>query len=99
MTDPLSRRPATVADVPVVHRLIAACEESLHGEVTTSADRVAVELGEPGSEAVVVLGPEGEAAGWGVGAGAAGHGGRASPAPGAGARGFAAVLGGGAGHG
>ncbi|GAQ50590.1 GNAT family N-acetyltransferase [Streptomyces acidiscabies] len=65
MTDPLSRRPATVADVPVVHRLIAACEESLHGEVTTSADRVAVEFGEPGSEAVVVLGPEGEAAGWG----------------------------------
>ncbi|MET8981858.1 GNAT family N-acetyltransferase [Streptomyces sp. NPDC004539] len=62
-------RPATLADVPAIHRLVALCEEDLHGHASTGADRIAADLTvpglEPASDTVLVHDDGGEAVGWG----------------------------------
>ncbi|WP_084504192.1 GNAT family N-acetyltransferase [Actinoplanes sp. N902-109] len=42
------RRAATMADVPAIHELVAACERELFGQVRTDADRIAADLGRAG---------------------------------------------------
>ncbi|HEX6686653.1 MAG TPA: GNAT family N-acetyltransferase [Candidatus Limnocylindrales bacterium] len=41
-------RPATTADLPAIHQLIAACETRLHGRPQTDPDAVAAHLARPG---------------------------------------------------
>lgn len=62
-------RVATLADVPAVHGLVAACEVDLHGRVSTGVDRIAADLSLPGlelaSDTVLVHDAEGQLVGWG----------------------------------
>jgi len=73
--DPLLRspigyrsRPAAVADVQEIHRLVAACEHQLHDRATTDADSIAADLGQPGldpaCDTVLVHDHAGQLAGW-----------------------------------
>ncbi|MFI1508733.1 GNAT family N-acetyltransferase [Streptomyces sp. NPDC020597] len=61
-------RPATTADVPEIHRLVAACEHRLHGRATTDADAIAADLAQPGldlaCDSVLVHDRDGRPAGW-----------------------------------
>jgi mycothiol synthase len=59
-------RPATTADVPAIHRLVAACEQELYGRTETDIDAVAADLARPGLDpaldTLLVYDPVGELA-------------------------------------
>ncbi|WP_441248004.1 GNAT family N-acetyltransferase [Kitasatospora sp. McL0602] len=61
-------RPATPADVPAIHRLVADCERDLLGCVDTDLDTVAADLARPGlqlaSDTRLVLDPAGQPVAW-----------------------------------
>ncbi|MEU2268531.1 GNAT family N-acetyltransferase [Streptomyces olindensis] len=61
-------RPATLTDVPAIHRLVATCERDLHGRVDTAADSIAADLARPGldpeSDTLLVHDAGGVPAGW-----------------------------------
>lgn len=48
LPDGYTARPATLADVPAIHRLVADTEHSLHGHAETDPDAVAADLARPG---------------------------------------------------
>ncbi|MCX4747198.1 GNAT family N-acetyltransferase [Kitasatospora sp. NBC_01287] len=60
-------RPATTADIELMYRLIASCEEELDGSVETDLDIVAADLARPGLDpaldTLLVFAPDGELAG------------------------------------
>ncbi|MFC7546652.1 GNAT family N-acetyltransferase [Plantactinospora sp. GCM10030261] len=61
-------RPANLADVSEIHRLVTACEQALHGRAEADADRIAAELSRPGldpaADSILVYAPPGDLAGW-----------------------------------
>ena len=63
-----SSRPATVADVGAIHRLVAATERELLGEVETAADGIQAALTRPGldpvEDSLVIHDETGRLAGW-----------------------------------
>ncbi|GIG68304.1 GNAT family N-acetyltransferase [Phytomonospora endophytica] len=46
--DGYTARPATLADLPAIHALVAACEQALHGVAETDAEVVAADFARPG---------------------------------------------------
>ncbi|WP_329570057.1 GNAT family N-acetyltransferase [Kitasatospora sp. NBC_01266] len=60
-------RPATIADVDAIHRLVATCERALYGRAEVDPDGVAADLARPGLDlaldTLLVHDPAGELAG------------------------------------
>jgi mycothiol synthase len=61
-------RPATLADVPAIRDLVAACQHQLYGRAETDLDGVAADLSRPGLDPALdsrlVHGPAAELAAW-----------------------------------
>jgi mycothiol synthase len=61
-------RPATTADVPTIHELVAACERNLFGRAQTDPDGIAADLARPGLvpavDTMLVHDPAGALAAW-----------------------------------
>ncbi|AUG76559.1 acetyltransferase [Kitasatospora sp. MMS16-BH015] len=68
LPSPYRGRPATPADAPAIHRLVAAGEQQLFGLAETGPDRIAAELALPGLDPALdtrlALDAAGEPVGW-----------------------------------